>query len=280
MKSRVNAIIQWLWEKMGFSDFQCVHEDLNPLSWSRNVFLTAQDPEGRKLFIKSGTAEGLYRNEFEYAEAFYRLAPGHAAEPFYYRDDEEIRFFACEYMEGMPLNTWMETGGRDAESKAILLEDLFRIFQALQASGMVHRDIRPQNLLVQGGRLKVVDFQLAVCSENYREPEFFQKERGLLASLGEEFACGCLVWDDAWSLLRIMEYIGRDTGYAARYDEIHEEMARGVGKRVICYGRRDRKYWKHYFLRSKLLSLFALTPSCRNEYRRRKIAARHVLRHL
>ncbi len=279
MKQNPDALCAWLKENFGFSGLRRIHADLSP--GLPNILLTANDSKGRALFIKSGTTAGLYRNEYRWSKQFHQLAPEYAAQPLYCRDEEGFRFFACAYLEGKTLDKYMREGfPLSPKEKKSLLEDLYGIFLAFQASDMVHRDIRPQNLLVCHGRMKVVDFQLAVPYARYEEPDFLRQERGLLASLGEDFAYGCLLWDDAWSLLQVAKYIGKEEEYAARYDEITAAMGAAVGQRVIRYGQRERRWWKRFFWASRLLSLFALTPSRRREYRRRKIAARYILKNL
>ena len=264
MTPRAEHLIARLKEDLGFSGLRLLHEDLRPLSWSKNILLTGQDGGGRRLFIKSGVTEGLYRHEFDYAEAFYRAAPELSAQPLYWRDDEQLRFIASAYVEGTPLDEWME-GGPSAESKGCLLEDLFRIFRAFQACDIIHRDIRPQNFMVCGGRLIIIDFQLAVSHTAYREPDFFRTERGVLGSLGEDFAYGCLMWDDAWSFLKVLEYVGKEALYAARYDDMHAAISAAVGRRIIRYPQRDRQFWTRFYRQSKLLPFISLTAARRNE---------------
>ena len=278
MKQALNRLCAWLEKNYGFSALCRIHADLSP--GLPNIFLKGRDAQGRVLFIKSGTTPGLYYNEYKWSEHFYRLAPDRVAQPLYYRDAKGIRFFACEYLEGQTLDKYMGESSPSPGDKQNLLEDLWEIFLAFQASDMVHRDIRPQNLLVCQGRLMVVDFQLAVSYSQYEEPDCFRRARWLLADVGENFAYGCLHWDDTWSLLQVANYIGREEEYAARFDEMTAAMTAAVGRRSIRYGYRHKHWWKRLFWMSKLLSLVHPVPSSRRTFRCRKIAARHVLKRL
>ncbi len=71
-------------------------------------------------------------------------------------------FLAMEFLEGEPLRARIERGG---VSEAEFFEIAIQVARALEAAherGIVHRDIKPDNLFVtQAGQAKVMDFGLA-----------------------------------------------------------------------------------------------------------------------
>ena len=74
-------------------------------------------------------------------------------------------YLAMEYVKGQTLDEWGRTpGGRDRRPREILavMAAAARGLEAAHAAGIVHRDVKPQNVLVADGRVLVTDFGLSV----------------------------------------------------------------------------------------------------------------------
>ena len=79
-------------------------------------------------------------------------------------DNDQV-FIAMEFVEGISLAQWMrEHAGRDRLREGLaLFEQAGRGLAAAHAVGLVHRDFKPENVLVGAdGRVRVLDFGLAV----------------------------------------------------------------------------------------------------------------------
>ncbi|HNT86592.1 MAG TPA: serine/threonine-protein kinase, partial [Candidatus Hydrogenedentes bacterium] len=76
---------------------------------------------------------------------------------------EDVRYIAMEYIKGKTLTTLIREAGRLSVGRA--LEITLQAADALKAAhrvGMVHRDIKPDNIMIdEFGRVKVMDFGLA-----------------------------------------------------------------------------------------------------------------------
>ena len=79
----------------------------------------------------------------------------------------EIHFLAMEYVEGTDLAAVVEREGPLPVAAAC--EYVLQTAAGLQHAherGMVHRDIKPHNLMLTDGRIKILDFGLASLTEN------------------------------------------------------------------------------------------------------------------
>lgn len=77
------------------------------------------------------------------------------------------KYIVMEYIDGITLREYMRRNGPLGFEKS--MDFIMQILSALQHAhekGVVHRDIKPQNIMVQaGGKLKVTDFGIAQISD-------------------------------------------------------------------------------------------------------------------
>lgn len=78
---------------------------------------------------------------------------------------EDEVYLALEHVEGETLRSWLDRAPRTpAEIRGMFLQAA-RGLQAIHEAGLVHRDVKPENLLVgRDGRLRVADLGLAVTA--------------------------------------------------------------------------------------------------------------------
>lgn len=195
-----------------------------------NHFFLGVDKNGTKLFIKSGPHTGIYENEYRMGRALYDIDHEHFLEPLYYNDYDRFNFFANAYFPGITLKSAIMTGKLNDIQKSKIIGDIWRIFCALRQSDVVHRDVRPDNLMIVNGRLVLIDFQLAVSKTNYVELEYLAHRPNRLRKLGhKKFRYKAFTWDDSYSLLKVMEFIGKEKYYAKRYEIIYKHIKEYVG---------------------------------------------------
>jgi len=213
-----------------------------------NKFFTATDAAGRRLFIKTGRHAGIYENEYKMGRALYDIDQKHFLEPLYFNDYDEYNFFANEYVCGTSLETAIRTRILTPEQKSRIVGDIWRIFCALRMSDVVHRDVRPDNLMIINGRLVLIDFQLAVSKSNYVELDYLTRRPNRLRKLGnKKYRYRPFTWDDAYSLTRVLEFVGRDRLYELRYDIIYKNIKAHIGKDKIKATVREKDI--HRFIR-------------------------------
>ena len=229
-------LMDFLANKYGFYDITFITARVY------NLFLLAMDKNDRMLFIKSGRHPELYRNEYVMGRALWKLDNKHFLEPLYYSDSGKFFFFANEIMNGTSLQVLSDNGKLREMSpakKMTLVRDLYKIFQALKKSDVVHRDIRPDNFAVIGGHLVLIDFQLAVSKSNYTELESMSV--GRLRGLGtRKYRYKKWQWDDSYSLLQCLKFIGCPAPeYRAEYNKIAHDIKSYIGYDVIKSSKRE-----------------------------------------
>lgn len=193
------------------------------------LFLTAEDSGGTRFFIRSGGGQGLYRRAFRMGKALWDMAPESFIRPCYYREQEGFCCLICEFVEGESLETTLESGTLTDERKNGLIARLRDIHRALAASDVLHRDIRPAHLFISGSEMKLSGFGLAVSKTHFSELPLLKADPLQNYHLGEGYNPEPCVWDDSYSLLRVLERIGRPAGDSSLYDAVHQELEEAIG---------------------------------------------------
>ncbi|GAA4581204.1 hypothetical protein GCM10023176_61790 [Micromonospora coerulea] len=78
-------------------------------------------------------------------------------------DGSQVSYLVMEYVDGEPLVTWVRRAGRlDPASTMSVVAQAARALHAAHLAGIVHRDVKPGNLLVKrDGSVVLVDFGIA-----------------------------------------------------------------------------------------------------------------------
>jgi beta-lactam-binding protein with PASTA domain/tRNA A-37 threonylcarbamoyl transferase component Bud32 len=132
-----------------------------------NVYLAEDEELGRRVAIK--ILNDRYANDELFIERFRREAKSAAAlshpniVSIYDRGEAEGTYYiAMEVIEGRSLKELILTRGPLPIGQAIAFT--FEILDALRFAhrhGIIHRDVKPHNILIGGERLKVTDFGIA-----------------------------------------------------------------------------------------------------------------------
>jgi tetratricopeptide (TPR) repeat protein/predicted Ser/Thr protein kinase len=129
---------------------------------SMGVVHLAWDPElDRKVALKllhRGDDERLLRE----AQAIARLRHPHVVAVHEVGTFEGQVFVAMEYVDGPTLGAWLAAAPRTPREIARVLAQAARALAAAHRAGVVHRDVKPDNILIGAdGDARVVDFGLA-----------------------------------------------------------------------------------------------------------------------
>jgi serine/threonine protein kinase/tetratricopeptide (TPR) repeat protein len=82
-------------------------------------------------------------------------------------DEDGVRFLTMELIEGRPLSDLVVPGGLPPPQVIDIALAMTDALVAAQGKGVIHRDLKPGNVMVTGeGRIKVLDFGLAKVAED------------------------------------------------------------------------------------------------------------------
>jgi serine/threonine protein kinase len=125
-------------------NLKCVVKQLKPISNDSNFLVTAS-----RLFAAE-------------AETLEKLGQHDQIPQLFDRFEENGEFYLVqEFIDGQPLSAEMPLGERCSESQVIaLLTDILGILEFIHGQGVIHRDIKPDNIIrrKQDGKLVLIDF--------------------------------------------------------------------------------------------------------------------------
>lgn len=186
----------------------------------------------RKLFIKwYGIGESVVR-EYEMGTKLFRCSPEHFVEPVFYKRDGDKRFVASEFIEGDLLENLLKDNKLDEPQRINIAQQLVEISDVLMETRLVHRDVRPANLMLdKDGKLKLIDYQFVVCCDNYIENRWIiTHDPSRLKPLGNVYAQSSYIWDDQWSIHKVMKELVGD-----KCVELLQKVEARIGKMKLHF---------------------------------------------
>lgn len=144
-----------------------------------SVYEAEQLPLGRKVAVKilieppnSGDSQAFQQRFFLEAATLAKLDHPHTVTLHDYgRTPDDIFYLVMEYVDGLPLSRLLKADGPLEPQRAIrLLSQVARALRNAHECGVIHRDLKPGNLLVKEDvdgqdHVKVVDFGLVKLTE-------------------------------------------------------------------------------------------------------------------
>jgi serine/threonine protein kinase len=140
-------------------------------SGGMGVVYLAEDPNGRQVALKLIRPElaedASFRSRFRREVRAGQLVGGICTARYIDADVESERpYLVTEYVEGGNLADYVATHGPLAEEQLIgLAVGLAEAVVAIHASGVIHRDLKPTNVLMAPSGPKVVDFGISHAAD-------------------------------------------------------------------------------------------------------------------
>ncbi|MGC4111508.1 MAG: serine/threonine-protein kinase [Nocardioides sp.] len=206
------------------------------------VWLGRDTVLGRDVALKRiGLTPGAAAPDLERAEREARLAARlnhpHVVAVYDLVDDGDDTWLVMEYVDGITLSALVKRDGAlTPDQAAHLVQQAADALQAAHGAGIIHRDVKPSNMLVtEAGEVKLTDFGIARA-----EADASLTRTGLVtgspAYLAPEIASGASATDaaDVWSLgatlFHLLDgkppYDMSDNVMGALYRIVHDEPPR------------------------------------------------------
>jgi predicted Ser/Thr protein kinase len=139
------------------------------------VVLSGMDPDlGRPVAIKvvkESVEHPAYRARLlREAQVMARLEHPNVIRVYEVGTDRGRLFLAMEHVDGVTLWSWVQVERRPWREVVRMFEQVGAGLSAVHRAGLVHRDFKPENVLVdRDGRARVADFGLARIDPDLRE---------------------------------------------------------------------------------------------------------------
>jgi len=153
------------------------------------VYAALDDQLDRKVAIKvlhtrESRSDEAYGRMMREARAMARLSHPNVVQVHDVGEMEGKVFVAMEYVQGLTLRKWLKQEPRSWRDVLDIFRQAGQGLRAAHSAGIVHRDFKPDNLIVgKDHRVKVLDFGLARWHDP-RDPALF--EEPMMSSDGED----------------------------------------------------------------------------------------------
>jgi len=200
--------------RMNFDGYQIVREIKG--SARSHIYLAVDNETGERVVIKTPSVD-LQANP-AYLERFLmeewiakRINSPHVLKPCSQTRQRNYIYVVTEYIEGQTLAQWMIDNPKpDLASVRGIVEQIAKGLQAFHRLEMVHQDLKPDNIMIDGtGTVKILDFgatrvagvmEIATPIEQinllgsaaYAAPEYFLGENG--SSRSDIFSLGVIAY--------------------------------------------------------------------------------------
>ena len=167
--------------------------------------------DNKKIFIKSrGLADSVLR-EYKIIKELRFFKTKYFPKVYYSRYTKNQNFIVMEKIEGTRLDQLINSNELETKQKKFkenIYNGIFAILKILHNSKIVHRDVRPQNIIIKtDGTPILIDFQFAVDvkRKRFKEYKIVKKKPRLIKGLGSNYAKNTFHWDDAYSVKKILD---------------------------------------------------------------------------
>lgn len=167
-------------------------------------FLTG-DLGNKKIFIKWGGYEDSVVTEYKIGKILYETNPSNFIEPLLFNYNNGKNFVATAFTRGCMLSELMSNNNINEKQKTAFIQQLESIANTLEKTGIIHRDIRPDNIMVENGEiLKLIDTQFATNLSKFKPQKLSIKYLYNLRFIGDKYRFNLFCWDDMYSINKII----------------------------------------------------------------------------
>ncbi|MET0305981.1 MAG: protein kinase [Solirubrobacterales bacterium] len=198
----------------------------------RATHLSLDRPVALKVIARQLAGDEAFRSRFlRESRLAARLDHPAVVPVFDAREEDGELIVAMRLVEGGDLRKRIEAGGPLPPAEAIaLLGQIAGALDAAHAAGIVHRDVKPHNILLEGERAYLTDFGLAkalgdsgvlsgasvVGTVEYMSPEQWRGEH--VGPAADVYSLGCVLYESVTGVVP----------YARRADDVEPQLPQGL----------------------------------------------------
>ncbi len=178
-------------------------------SWQKQKkYFTGRTTAHKKVFIKLAENQEEAEHEFRASKHIWDLGHIKCPEPLFSHNIQNMAYIVFEMIDDADSLNHIQQKGLTKENKRHILIGIFNAIQGLNKAGMIHRDFRPHNILVNTSMdVFIIDFQFLIDKERKKFGEVKGRGKRTLLGLWGPYSRGYLWWDDAYSALLIYEQL-------------------------------------------------------------------------
>lgn len=204
-------------------------------------YFTGYAANGQKVFIKLDPSLGQLAGREAYMLQLinsykWGVAPGLLG----FDSKGDFPFVATEFIHGLTLEQFLQRKRLVEAQKRVLLLRMASTLKKLHSIKVVHRDVRPGNIIVQIDKkrriqkLLLIDFGNAVKLDNLMLELSYLKHRvHIMRKLGGRFKLKPLTWDDAYSFSIIAKLV--EPNCHIKHPDIWSSIQSSIGKITYTY---------------------------------------------
>jgi hypothetical protein len=206
-------------------------------NFSQYIYFSGNTEDDEELIIKYGGIGESAKREYKILEILRKLDSKFFPKPYYFRSNFSEKFVAIEKINGDRLDKLIASNVLKSKSNQYqlnLYRGIYQILKILHESKIVHRDIRPENLIIKSNGLPIlIDFQFSVDVKRkyFKEFKIIRKKPRLIKNLGSYYAKNKSHWDDAHSVIKILDQLNLTSN--SEFTEIRNKTNSLIGKYEI-----------------------------------------------
>lgn len=158
----------------------------------------------QRVFIKYGGSGDSCKREFEFTKRAYSMNTFHFVEPLFLGKNDDTYYAVYKFVNGKSVES-LPIDSDDQKNN--LASQLIEIYEILQSAHILHRDIRPENLMIADGNIVLIDFQYAVDNNLRTEYSDLINNTYQIMSLGDHFRYKWYAWSDYYSFSKTANYL-------------------------------------------------------------------------
>ncbi|MBP2077597.1 Stk1 family PASTA domain-containing Ser/Thr kinase [Oceanobacillus polygoni] len=179
-----------------------------------NVYLARDTILNRDVAVKALRMEYIHDDEFiarfdREAQSATSLSHPNIVNIYDVGEEDQVLYMVMEYVDGMTLKEYIQNYGPiDVQEALDIMKQLISAIAHAHANDIVHRDIKPQNILMNSfGQAKVTDFGIAIAlsatsltqtnsilgSVHYLSPE--QARGGMATKKSDIYSIGIVLYE-------------------------------------------------------------------------------------